>query len=58
MKVSYDDLPKKFEEIKNQLSKSTQDAVEATLPIWDFYNDEDFKPTPAYIHPTCLYQLL
>lgn len=45
MKVSYDDLPKKFEEIKNQLSKSTQDAVEATLPIWDFYNDEDFKPT-------------
>lgn len=45
MKVTYESLPKKFEEIKQHLTPGTIDAVNATLPIWEFYGDAEFKPS-------------
>ena len=45
MKVTYESLPKKFEEIKQHLTPGTIDAVQATLPIWEFYDDAEFKPS-------------
>ena len=45
MKVTYESLPKKFEEIKQYLTPGTIDAVQATLPIWEFYGDAEFKPS-------------
>ena len=45
MKVTYESLPKKFEEIKQHLTPGTIDAVQATLPIWEFYGDAEFKPS-------------
>ncbi len=45
MKVTYETLPTRYAEIKKCLSKEVIDAVEATLPIWDWYHDAEFKPS-------------
>ena len=45
MKVDYKSFEKKYPEVKKYLSKEVLDAAEATLPIWDMYDDEEFKPS-------------
>lgn len=45
MKVNQKNLPDVYPSIKKHLRKVTADAVEATLPIWDMYDDEEFRPS-------------
>lgn len=45
MKVTYETLPLKYEEIKKHLTPKTIEAVDAALAIWDWYDDAEFKPT-------------
>lgn len=45
MKITWKDLPQKYEEIKKHLSKETKDAYEASVGFWDMYDDPDFRPS-------------
>lgn len=45
MKLDYKSLPEKFGEVKKYLAKETIEAAEATFPIWDMYEDPEFKPS-------------
>lgn len=45
MKVDYKSFQSKYGEVKKHLSKEVIDAVESTLPIWDMYDDAEFRPS-------------
>lgn len=45
MKVDYKSFQDKYGEVKKHLSKEVIDAVESTLPIWDMYDDAEFRPS-------------
>lgn len=45
MKVDYKSFKDKYGEVKKHLSKEVIDAVESTLPIWDMYDDAEFRPS-------------
>lgn len=45
MKLDYNSLQEKFGEVKKYLTKETIEAAEATFPIWDMYDDPEFKPS-------------
>lgn len=43
MKVDYKSFQEKYGEVKKHLSKEVIDAVEGMLPIWDMYDDAEFR---------------
>ncbi len=45
MKLNQKNLPDVYPSIKKHLRKETAEAVEATLPIWDMYDDDEFRPS-------------
>ena len=45
MKLDVKNLPDVYPSIKKHLRKVTAKAVEATLPIWDMYDDDEFRPS-------------